>query len=553
MDEQLPLIVQSDLTLLLEVQSPLFEQTRQAIAPFAEIVKSPEYIHTYQITDLSLWNAATCGLDSKEVMERLQRFAKFPVSKIILERIQETMDRFGSVEIHPHGEELLLRTRDAALMKLMKLRTSIAQFFQKDLDSVTTTIRAIDRGLVKQALIREGYPALDFAGYSGGKKLSSSVMFREDGLLRDYQRMACDAFCDSGSTIGGSGVVVLPCGAGKTIVGMAVLTRMNTHTLILTTGATSVHQWKEELLRKTTLNENDIGKYSGEEKQIRPITISTYQMLTSRRGQGGEFLHFDIFNACPWGLIIYDEVHLLPAKVFQFSASVQAVRRLGLTATLIREDGREPDVFSLIGPKCFDIPWREIERKGWIAQTKCTEIRVPLPEQTKMDYARAEKRERFRIAAENAMKQEAISELLQLHAEESLLIIGQYLEQIQEIANTFEMPCINGKTPQKQRDVIYDRFRKGLEKKIAVSSVANFALDLPNATVAIQVSGKFGSRQEEAQRLGRILRPKEDGRVAHFYTLVSEGTDEQEFAFKRQLFLIEQGYEYEMRVHGNIR
>ena len=378
-------------------------------------------------------------------------------------------------------------------------------------------------------------------------------MFRDDGLLRDYQRMACDAFCDSGSKIGGSGVIVLPCGAGKTIVGMAVLTRMNTHTLILTTGGTSVHQWKQELIRKTTLDESDIGEYSGELKQIRPVTISTYQMLTSRRGQNSEFLHFDIFNACPWGLIIYDEVHLLPAQVFQYSASVQAVRRLGLTATLVREDGRERDVFSLIGPKCFDIPWREIERQGWIAQTKCTEIRIPLLEQTRMDYARAEKRERFRIAAENSRKQTAISELLQTHAEDSILIIGQYVEQIQAIAESFGIPCIHGKTPQHQRDAIYDRFRKGIEKRIVVSSVANFALDLPNATVAIQVSGKFGSRQEEAQRLGRILRPKEDGRMAHFYTLVSEETDEQEFAFKRQLFLIEQGYEYEMRYHGNIR
>lgn len=553
MNEQLPLIVQSDLTLLLEVQSSLFEQTRKAIAPFAEIVKSPDYVHTYQITDLSLWNAASSGLHAKEVIERLQRFAKFPVSKAILEKIQDTMDRFGSVEIHPYGEELLLRTRDPALMKLMRLRKSIAQFFQQDLDPITTSIRATDRGLVKQALIREGYPALDFAGYSGGEKLSKPVVFCEDELLRDYQRMACDAFCDSGSKIGGSGVIVLPCGAGKTIVGMAVLTRMNTHTLILTTGATSVHQWKHELFRKTTLNENDVGEYSGEQKQIKPITISTYQMLTARRRRNSEFLHFDIFNACPWGLIIYDEVHLLPAKVFQFSASVQAVRRLGLTATLIREDGRETDVFSLIGPKCFDIPWREVERKGWIAQTKCIEIRVPLLEQTRMDYARAEKRERFRIAAENPMKQKAILELLQIHVEESILIIGQYVEQLQGIANTFEIPCVNGKTPQHQRDAIYDRFRKGLEKRIAVSSVANFALDLPNATVAIQVSGKFGSRQEEAQRLGRILRPKEDGRTAHFYTLVSEDTDEQEFAFKRQLFLIEQGYEYEMRVHGNIR
>jgi len=553
MDEQLPLIVQSDLTLLLEVQSSLFQETRKAIAPFAEIVKSPEYIHTYQITDLSLWNAASSGISSQGVTERLQRFAKFPVSKAILEKVQDTMSRFGSVEIHPNGGELLLKARDAALMELIRLRKPIAQFFQKDLDPVTTSIRATDRGLVKQALIREGYPALDFAGYSGGEKLSQPVMFREDGLLRDYQRMACDAFCDSGSKIGGSGVIVLPCGAGKTIVGMAVLTRMNTHTLILTTGTTSVHQWKQELIRKTTLEEGDIGEYSGEQKQIRPVTISTYQMLTSRRGQNSEFLHFDIFNACPWGLIIYDEVHLLPAQVFQFSASVQAVRRLGLTATLIREDRRETDVFSLIGPKCFDIPWREIERQGWIAQTKCTEIRVPLLEQTKMDYARAEKRERFRIAAENSMKQKVISELLQTHEKDSILIIGQYVEQIQLIANSFEIPCIHGKTPQHQRDAIYDRFRKGLEKRIVVSSVANFALDLPNATVAIQVSGKFGSRQEEAQRLGRILRPKEDGRMAHFYTLVSEGTDEQEFAFKRQLFLIEQGYEYEMRYHGNIR
>ena len=404
-------------------------------------------------------------------------------------------------------------------------------------------MRSINRGLIKQALIKEGWPALDLAGYTAGKNLEEPIELRAEHALRPYQKMASDAFGSSG--IGSSGVVVLPCGAGKTITGISVLTKLQCHTLVLTTGTTAVRQWKQELIDKTNVKEREIGEYSGEIKEIRPITISTYQILTSRHDRNSNFTHFDTVNAQNWGLIIYDEVHLLPAQVFQFTASLQAVRRLGLTATLIREDGREEDVFSLIGPKYFDIPWKDIEKQGWIAPTECFEIRVPLSSTQHMEYASSEKKHRFRIASENINKFQIIEALLKKHPTEPTLIIGQFIEQIEKIAKHLQVPLITGKTPQKDRDVLYAAFKANQQRILVVSSVANFALDLPNATLAIQVSGKFGSRQEEAQRLGRILRPKA-GKTAYFYTIVTEDTDEQEFAFKRQLFLVEQGYAYKI-------
>ncbi len=539
-----PLIVQSDMTLMLEVYSPLFEQVRNAIAPFSEIIKSPDHIHTYRLTPISLWNARATGLTVEQVLERLNSFAKFPVSENVLAKIKEIMERFGLVEIYSENNALLLAIKNIDLMISLSSNEKIYPFFQKQIDTFIFTIRDIDRGRIKQALIKEGYPALDLAGYTEGEKLKSPMTLRAEYSLRPYQKMASDAFLNAGSTIGGSGVIVLPCGSGKTITATSAIVHMQCHTLILTTGVTAVRQWKQELIEKTTMNPEDIGEYSTDTKEIRPITISTYQMLTHRKSKEDDFLHFGHLNKHPWGLIIYDEVHLLPAQVFQFTASLQAVRRLGITATLIREDGREEDVFSLIGPKCFDIPWKEVEEKGWIAKTTCTEIRVTLAQAQKIDYAKVERRFRFRVASENSNKFEAIRRLLQQHSHDQTLIIGQFIEQVERIAHHFNIPLITGKTPQKDRDILYAQFKAGTQQILVVSSVANFAVDLPDASVAIQVSGKFGSRQEEAQRLGRILRPKKDGRTAYFYTLVTEDTEEQEYAFKRQMFLVEQGYSY---------
>ena len=538
-----PLIVQSDMTLLLEVESPAFEETRDAIAPFAEIIKSPDHIHTYRITPLSLWNAGAAGMSASQVLDALMQYTKFPISEVVLIRIKEIMERFGSIEMRSHSEGLSLSAKDTSLMHLLRCNSKISNFFARDIDEKTVLIQPINRGLVKQTLIKEGWPVLDLAGYEQGKSLEKPIDLRADHALRPYQQMASSAFGSSG--IGGSGVIVLPCGAGKTITGISILTKLQCHTLVLTTGTTAVRQWKQELLDKTTIEEQYVGEYSGEVKEIRPITVSTYQILTSRQNKEADFVHFDKINAEPWGLIIYDEVHLLPAQVFQFTASLQAVRRLGLTATLVREDGREEDVFSLIGPKYFDVPWKDIEKQGWIAPTTCFEIRVPLCEDQHMDYAKTEKRHRFRIASENSNKFQAIESLLKRHPNEPTLIIGQFIDQIEKIAQHFQAPLITGKTPQEVRDVLYAEFKTGKRQILVVSSVANFALDLPNATVAIQVSGKFGSRQEEAQRLGRLLRPQA-GKKAYFYTIVTADTEEQDFAFKRQLFLVEQGYTYKI-------
>jgi len=542
-----PLIVQSDMTLMLEVYSPLFEQARNAIAPFSEIIKSPDHIHTYRLTPISLWNSQAIGITVEKVLERLTFFAKFPVSENVLFKIKEIMERFGLIEIYSHNNVLFLAIKNIDLMISLSNNEKISHFFQKQVDPCVFTIRDIDRGRIKQALIKEGYPALDLAGYVEGEKLKSPMALRTEYVLRPYQEMASASFINAGSKIGGSGVIVLPCGSGKTITATSVMVHMQCHTLILTTGVTAVRQWKQELLEKTTLYPENIGEYSTDTKEIRPITLSTYQMLTHRKSKEDDFLHFGHLNTQPWGLIIYDEVHLLPAQVFQFTASLQAVRRLGLTATLIREDGREDDVFSLIGPKCFDIPWKEVEQKGWIAKTTCTEIRVTLAHAQKIDYATVERRFRFRVASENSNKLKVIHHLLQKHPHDPTLIIGQFIEQIKHIAHHFKIPLITGKTPQKDRDALYAQFKAGVQPVLAVSSVANFAVDLPDASVAIQVSGKFGSRQEEAQRLGRILRPKKDGRMAYFYTLVTEDTEEQEYAFRRQMFLVEQGYTYSIR------
>lgn len=539
-----PLIVQSDMTMLLETASPLYEETRDAIASFAEIVKSPEHVHTYRITPISLWNAASSGLRPHDVIERLERYTRFEMPANLLKTVRDIMERFGKVRIERHDDmRLKVVVDDPLLMTQLCSTPEVRDLLLEELDGRAYALAPVNRGVLKQALIKAGYPAFDTAGYRQGEPFLISLKEKKVSL-RPYQVLARDAFYRGGSSLGGSGVIALPSGSGKTVVGMAVMALLKTHALIITTGVTAVRQWIREFLEKTDASPDFIGEYSGHAKEIRPVTVTTYQILTSRRRRDQDFAHFNALDRRPWGLIIYDEVHLLPAQVFRFAASLQAVRRLGLTATLIREDGREGDVFSLIGPKCFDVPWKVVEKQGWIAEAACCEIRAPISGRDKLRYATAPPRQRFRIAAENEEKQPVIARLIDLHRGEKTLVIGQYLDQVHRIQEKFGAPIITGETPQCERDALFREFRDGDLSLLIVSSVANFAVDLPDASVAIQVSGKFGSRQEEAQRLGRILRPKPDGRRAKFYTVVTRDTEEQDFALKRQLFLTEQGYEY---------
>jgi len=538
-----PLIVQSDHTLLLEVHNPQYEQVRMAIGGFAELEKSPEHIHTYRITPLSLWNATAAGLSADRMTTALVEFAKYPVPQNVLADIRDLAGRWGRVKLLRQTSGLVLACEDLALLTELSRNRDIKRYLGEQLTPQTFAVPARYRGVLKQALTTVGWPVEDLAGYEDGIPLPLSLR-QERFTLRDYQQEAAEAFYGGGSERGGSGVVVLPCGGGKTIVGLAAMAQVSQATLILTTGGTSVEQWRREILDKTTLNAADIAEYTGATKDIGPVTLSTYQMLTHRPDKTEDFPHLALFNQQQWGLIIYDEVHLLPAPVFRVTAEVQARRRLGLTATLIREDGRESDVFSLIGPKKYDVPWRDLEGQGWIAEALCTEIRCVMPKDIKMNYALAGPREKFRVAAENPAKRPLIHQLLAAHPGAPTIVIGQYLDQLKLIAEECQAPLVTGKTTQRERERLYGLFRTGEIKLLVLSKVGNFALDLPDAEVLIQVSGTFGSRQEEAQRLGRVLRPKADGRRAHFYTLVSRDSEEQEFAHHRQLFLTEQGYSY---------
>jgi DNA excision repair protein ERCC-3 len=540
-----PLIIQSDMTMLLEVDSPLYEEVRDAVAPFAEIIKSPEHVHTYRITPISLWNAASSGMSPEAVRERLLQFSRYEVSHNLLVEIKDIMGRFGQVRIESHEEAMLaIVTEDPLLMEQLYHTDAVRELLEERIGPKSASFKAINRGLIKQAMIKIGYPAVDAAGYAEAMPLDISLKQSDLFTVRPYQIMARDAFYKGGSALGGNGVVVLPCGAGKTVVGMAIMDLIKSHTLILTTGITAIRQWRRELVEKMNINPEDVGEYSGEIKEIRPVTITTYQIMTHRKNREYEFRHFEAVNDHAWGLLIYDEVHLLPAQVFRFTSSLQAIRRLGLTATLVREDGREEDVFSLIGPKCYDVPWRVIEKQGFIAEAECFEIRTDIKGDARFAYVSAEQRQRFRVASENPGKNPIIQKLVSRHKDDKVLIIGQYLDQLYTIALNVGAPIITGKTTQLEREDLYHRFRDGALSVLVVSSVANFAIDLPDASVAIQVSGKFGSRQEEAQRLGRILRPKSDSRGARFYTIVTRDTEEQDFALKRQLFLTEQGYNY---------
>ncbi len=596
---QNPLIVQSDRTLLLEVDNPRAEECRDRLAIFCDLVKSPEHIHTYRMSPLSLWNARAAGMTAPEMEATLQEFAKYDVPGNVLTDLREYVGRYGRLKLRREGSALVLQADDPILMLEVVNHRSVKPFIRRQLDDRTIEVPLIERGRIKQALLKIGFPVEDLAGYTPGDKVEFRMRdFTLSGALyhpRDYQREAADTFWAGGSVHGGSGALVLPCGAGKTIIGMECMARAQMKTLIIVTGITAARQWKRELLDKTTLTEDQIGEYSGDNKEIRPVTIATYQILTARRqptngapksevrssgsaltthdsrlstppsgltthdsrlttlespsqelGEQEGFLHLGLFDKQNWGLIIYDEVHLLPAPVFRVTAEIQAKRRLGLTATLVREDGREDDVFSLIGPKKYDAPWKELEKEGWIATALCTEIRVPMDEDFRLEYAIADRREKYRIAATNPRKEEVVWALLRKHRDDNVLIIGQYLDQLQKIADAVGAPVITGKTAQREREKLYAQFKSGEWKRLVVSKVANFSIDLPDANVAIQVSGTFGSRQEEAQRLGRILRPKSDGGMAHFYTLVTRDTNDQEFSVHRQLFLTEQGYSYEI-------
>lgn len=557
---QNPLIVQSDRSLLLEVDNSLYEAARDELARFAELEKSPEHIHTYRITPLSLWNAASAGVNAENILATLERYSKFDLPRNVLTDIKDYISRFGRVKLlKSETGDLLLRSDDPMLIAEISRNKRIQPFVLAHVDRNTLQVDPRMRGHVKQALVLFGYPAEDLAGYAEGTPLHMHLLENttrqgEPFGLRPYQADSISAFWAGGSVHGGSGVVVLPCGAGKTVVGMGVMSQAQTRTLILAPSTIAVRQWISEILDKTNLTEDQVGEYTGEKKEVRPVTVTTYQILTYRpsstavngeTGEVGEFPHFDLFTAQDWGLIVYDEVHLLPAPIFRITAEIQARRRLGLTATLVREDGRETDVFSLIGPKKYDVPWKDLEKQGWIATAECEEIRMPLPPEERMEYVLVEdSRIKYRIAAENPLKMDVLEALLERHNEDCVLVIGQYIGQLKEIAARFNAPLVTGKTPNTERDRLYTDFRTGKIKLLVVSKVANFAIDLPDANVAIQVSGTFGSRQEEAQRLGRILRPKKDGSIAHFYSLVTHDTKDQDFSTNRQLFLTEQGYRY---------
>ncbi|MGW2215476.1 DNA repair helicase XPB [Nonomuraea sp. NPDC001684] len=544
-----PLIVQSDKTLLLEVDHEKADACRKAIAPFAELERAPEHVHTYRVTPLALWNARAAGHDAEQVVDALIGFSRYPVPHALLVDIAETMARYGRLRLEKDPVNgLVLTSTDRAVLEEVLRSKKIQPMLGERLGADSVIVHPSDRGNVKQALLKLGWPAEDLAGYVDGE--AHPIKLLQDGWeLRPYQREAADAFWH-----GGSGVVVLPCGAGKTIVGAAAMAHAQATTLIMVTNTVSAHQWKTELLKRTSLTEDEIGEYSGNKKEIRPVTIATYQVMTTRRK--GVYSHLELFDARDWGLIVYDEVHLLPAPIFRMTADLQARRRVGLTATLVREDGREGDVFSLIGPKRYDAPWKEMENQGWIAPADCVEVRVTLTDEERLAYAMAEAEERYRYCATTPSKTYVTEALVRRHLGEQVLVIGQYIDQLDELGEHLNAPVIKGETRVKERERLYQAFRDKEIQVLVVSKVANFSIDLPEAAIAIQVSGTFGSRQEEAQRLGRVLRPKADGGGARFYTVVSRDTVDQEFAAHRQRFLAEQGYAYQIidadDVHGEV-
>jgi DNA excision repair protein ERCC-3 len=539
-----PLIVQSDKTLLLEVDHADAEAARRAIAPFAELERAPEHVHTYRLTPLGLWNARAAGHDAEQVVNALITHSRYAVPHALLVDVADTMDRYGRLSLEKDGDRLVLHSTDRPVLEEILRHKKIQPLLGERLDDSTVLVHPSERGHLKQQLLKVGWPAEDRAGYVDGEA-HPIALDEADWSLRPYQQQAVDGFWH-----GGSGVVVLPCGAGKTLVGAGAMARAAATTLILVTNTVSARQWRDELLRRTTLTEDEIGEYSGARKEIRPVTIATYQVLTTKRK--GVYSHLDLLDARDWGLILYDEVHLLPAPIFRMTADLQARRRLGLTATLVREDGREADVFSLIGPKRFDAPWKDIEAQGYIAPADCVEVRVTMPDADRMTYAMAEAEDRYRLSSTSDSKNAVVQALVDRHRGEPTLVIGQYLDQLDTLADRLDADLITGETSVAVRQKLFQQFRTGEIGLLVVSKVANFSIDLPEASIAIQVSGTFGSRQEEAQRLGRVLRPKGDGRTAHFYTVVARDTVDADFAAHRQRFLAEQGYSYRIVDSGDV-
>ena len=546
-----PLIVQGDQSILLDLHAPEANQARKAIVPFAELEKSPEHIHSYRLSSLSLWNAAAAGYKTPQVIARLEQYSRYALPSGLEQKIQETMSRYGMISLVSYGDEkqpeqqpLLLEVHDAHLFDVLKNQKKIQALTIPSTNTRGFLIHPMNRGRIKQELIQSGYPVEDLIPLRNGAPCEMEL--RENVQIRDYQSQAAESFLGNLEGGTGYGTIVLPCGSGKTVVGIDIMSRLKTECLILCPNVSALHQWKRELLDKTTLNEDDIGEYSAQKKEIRPVTVSTYQILIWRPNPEAKFPHFDLITRSHWGLIIYDEVHLLPAPVFRMTIEVQTVRRLGLTATLVREDGKEREVFSLVGPKRFDVPWKDMEAHGWISQAICKEIRVELPDELHRAYALADKRRKYRVASENPKKFEVLDYLIHHHGQDQILVIGQYLKQLHEIQKRIDAPIITGQTAVSLRDELYDQFRNGDIRILIVSKVANFAIDLPDASVAIQVSGSFGSRQEEAQRLGRILRPKDHS--SYFYSLISRYTVEEEFGINRQKFLAEQGYAYQLEL-----
>ena len=566
MNYENPLIVQGDRSLLLDVHAPLAEECRNALIPFAELEKSPEHLHTYRLTPLSLWNAASAGFSADDAAAVLNQYARYDVPQSVIAWIKETSSRFGKITLKA-GPDIEVPVKEGSAEKIIEhflylvadslpvYKEIAANHSVKKLLTATTDsdapqnsflLHLTDRGTIKQLLLQAGWPVKDEVALTDGEPLEINLRQTTSAgqplQIREYQKGAAHALVGDKGPGTGFGTIVLPCGAGKTIVGMTIMDMLKTSTLIITTNISAVHQWIDELLDKTTLTEDQIAEYSGESKTIKQVTVATYQVLTWRPNKEGPYPHFSIFHERPWGLIIYDEVHMLPAPVFRVVADLQAVRRVGLTATLVREDGCEGYVFSLVGPKRYDVPWKELERDRWIATAECIEVRIDLPASQEIDYAVAGVREKHKIASMNPDKLPVVRKIIENHPEDKILVIGQYLQQLDEIVKELGCPIITGKTPTAERDRIYQEFREGKIRVLVVSKVANFAIDLPDASLAIQVSGTFGSRQEEAQRLGRILRPKE--RKSRFYTLITRSTVEEEFGSNRQKFLAEQGYEY---------
>lgn len=569
MNYENPLIVQGDRSLLLDVHAPLAEECRNALIPFAELEKSPEHLHTYKLSPLSLWNAASAGFSADDAISVLQKYARYDVPQSIIMWITEISSRFGKIKLIA-GPDIEVPVKENSAEKIIEhylylvadslpvfkeigANHNVKKMITNTLDSsdaplYSYLIKLTDRGTIKQMLLQAGWPVKDEVALSDGEPLDVSLKTTTSSgkplNIREYQTASARALVGDKGPGTGFGTIVLPCGAGKTIVGMTIMDMLKTSTLIITTNISAVHQWMDELLDKTNLTADQIAEYSGENKEIKPVTVATYQVLTWRPDKDGPYPHFSIFHERPWGLIIYDEVHMLPAPVFRVVADLQAVRRVGLTATLVREDGCEGYVFSLVGPKRYDVPWKELERDHWIASAECIEVRVDLPVNQEIEYAVSTAREKHKIASMNPAKLPIVKEIIEKCPDDKILVIGQYLSQLDEIVQMLGCPIITGKTPTAERDKIYADFRSGKIKVLVVSKVANFAIDLPDASLAIQVSGTFGSRQEEAQRLGRILRPKE--RKSRFFTLITRNTVEEEFGSNRQKFLAEQGYEYKI-------